>query len=92
MDLLCKRYASPFSFLDAAISQGRFVEFVDFLQDKNEEHMEWEYYLHKVRDPNISFEAFRSRIQNLSQAPKEIDFEATIEQSQDILNGFNPYQ
>jgi hypothetical protein len=91
MDLLCKRYASPFSFVDIAISQGRFCVFIEFLQDKNEESMEWQYYLHKVHDSNVSFENFRDRIRNISKAPKKIDFVATIEQSQDILNGFNPY-
>lgn len=53
--------------------------------------MEWEYYLHKVHDTKVSFEDFKRRIQNISKAPKKIDFEATMEQSQDILNGFNPY-
>ena len=91
MDLLCKRYASPFSFLEIAVSQGRLSACVDFLQEKDEESMEWEYYLHKVHDSKVSFEDFKRRIQNISKAPKKIDFEATMEQSQDILNGFNPY-
>lgn len=90
MDLLCKKYASPYSFLDIAISQKRLSECVDFIIDKNEEQKQWEYYLHKG-DPSISFETFRQQIIQKEIAPNKIDFGATMKQSQEILNDFNPY-
>lgn len=89
MDLLYQRYASPFSFLDMAISQNRLYECVSLVADKYEEQMEWDYYLHKVKE-NISFDEFKERIHKKSKPNEKIDFETTVKQSQNILNGFNP--
>lgn len=89
MDLLYQRYASPLSFLDIAISQNRLYECVSLIADKYAEQMEWDYYLHKVKE-DISFEEFKKRIHKNSKSAEKIDFEATVQQSQNILNGFNP--
>ena len=94
MDLLFKKYASPFVFMDEMIHVGRFVEFVDdFVKTTNrekEEKINWEFYLHKVIEG--TFEDFVAEIeinkknQNLSQRT----IETTIQHSNNILNNFNP--
>ena len=94
MDLLFKRYASPFLFMDGMIQTGRFAEFViDFINAINEEREEkhsWEFYLHKVWEG--TYEEFRADIQNdkeLQNMDKRT-FEATVQTSLDILQDFKP--
>ena len=52
MDLLFKRYANPFPFMDGMIQTGRFSEFVQQILEKTnserEEQTAWEFFLHKV--------------------------------------------
>jgi hypothetical protein len=91
MDLLFKRYASPFSCLDMAINQKQFPEFIDFILSKRNEEMEWNYYLHKV-DTDISFNEFRESIKPISNVYPKIDFGATLKQSKAMLNNFNPQE
>ena len=94
MDLLYKRYASPFSFIDGMIHSGRFEEFVDeFMRavfEEKEERMNWEFYLHKVWDG--TYQDFLSDVENnkknLSMTKRTI--ETTVNHSLDILNNFNP--
>ncbi len=90
MDLCYQRYASPFSFLDLTISQGRFAKAVSLIDEKVAEEKEWDYYIHRVKT-EISFADFRKSIHPDEQENKEIDLEAAISQSKNILNGFNPY-
>ncbi len=94
MDLLFKRYASPFIFLDGYIQTGRFCEFIDELGEifskEEEEQKLWEVYLHKIWDK--SFVEFREQLEtdrnnrNMSKG----DFETTITHSMNILKNFNP--
>ncbi len=94
MDLLFKRYASPFLFMDGMILTDRFSEFVDeFVQTvmkENEEETSWEFYLHKVQEG--SFKDFMDELDNntKNQNMSERTIETTIQNSMDILNNFTP--
>lgn len=93
MDLLFKKYASPFLLLDGYIQTGRFSEFVVKFMDIVEEDQMWEVYLHKVFDK--TWEQFRSDVHSeieriQTQKPSNEQIEATIEDSQNILKGFKP--
>lgn len=94
MDLLHKRYASPFSFIDTLIENTEFYAFVQYLINKVEkekaESMEWEFYLHKVYGK--SFIDWKQEAQNQatqSEAMTEAEKEKIISCSNDILNGFS---
>jgi hypothetical protein len=95
MDLLHKRYASPYFFLDGMIQAGRFEEFVvNFVETVTEEENEkttWEFFLHKVFDDR-TYTAFKDEIRN-NEEHKNLSartIETTVNHSFDILNSFNP--
>ena len=94
MDLLFKRYASPFLFVDGMIQSGRFLEFViDFIKVTNQETEDsftWEYFLHKVYDK--SYQEFKEEIEinRENQELSEQDIETTVQHSMGILSSFNP--
>lgn len=95
MDLLHKRYASPFSFIDGMMLAGRFNEFVvDFVKTVNEEHeqeMMWDFYLHKV-GTDISFNEFVEgvKMDTKNQSMTAEDKASTVNMAMDILNNFIP--
>lgn len=89
MDLLFKRYASPFLLLDSYIEQCRLFDFViEFFNIRNEE-MTWEVWLHKVYDK--SFDEFKNSIDTMeyNEFSKE-QIETTVKDSHNILIEFNP--
>ena len=94
MDLLFKRYASPFIFLDGILQTGRFCDFIDdfidTIQNEEEEKRLWEYFLLRVWEG--SFEDFKASIKtnekNMNMSVNEI--ETTVNYSMNILNNFNP--
>lgn len=95
MDLLFKRYASPFLLLDELIRTDRFSEFVSrfvFIlneeAEKEAEEILWEYYLHRVL--NKSFSEFKQEMQRPKQFDKSLNFETTLQASYDILYDFEP--
>ena len=96
MDLLFKRYASPFLFMGEMIQSGRFdefvVEFVQTVNKENEEQMNWEFYLNKVQEG--SFKDFVDEIENNrnNQEMSEERIEEIVQHSMNILNNFNPTQ
>lgn len=101
MDLLHKRYAEPFPFVDSLIENMQFKEYIQFLLNKEAEEknaqMLWEYYLHKVYDK--SFNDFKkdmlakgegeSRKNDVMDEAKRNEI---INKSNSILNGFVPEQ
>lgn len=91
MDLLFKRYASPFVLLDAFIltnSLNGFVDdFFDFVIEERKEKTEWEFFLHKVYDK--SWSEFSDSIKQ-SDDHKPIDLGATLLKSKNMLNNFTP--
>jgi hypothetical protein len=94
MDLLFKRYANPFPFMDGMIQTGRFYEFVRQIIEKEnserEEQTAWEYFLHKVWEG--SFADFLSGMENdkKNKQMSEKTMETTIKDSMNILKNFNP--
>jgi hypothetical protein len=91
MDLLFSRYASPFLLLDEILACGRFTEFTtEFLKMNNKRVREETYFdiwLHKVWDQGYS-EFMDSNTREV--VPQDVDFETTINESMNILKGFNP--
>lgn len=84
MDLLFKRYASPFIFMDTLIQSRRFSDFVDEIVERVEDEREWEFFLHKVFDK--SFNDFKESVK-----PREpVDVGTTVQNSFEMLNGFKP--
>lgn len=60
MDLLFKRYASPFLILDSYIENGSLTSFLRTLYEKVGEERMWEVWLYKV--DNKSFDEFKNSI------------------------------
>ena len=95
MDLLFKRYASPYIFLDGMIQTERFAEFVtEFIRTNNEEKEDsakWEFYLHKIQ-ADCSYKDFIEELENNQQNQNlsKSDIESTVQNSLNILNSFNP--
>lgn len=87
MDLLFKRYASPFVLLDGLILTNSLNSFVDDFFGFVNEQTEWEFFLHKVYDKSWS-EFSDSIKQSDNQEP--IDLGATLIKSKNILNNFTP--
>lgn len=97
MDLLFRRYASPFSVCDEFIRLGQFHNFIIKLvnqdrKEKNDAEL-WEFYLHKVHDK--SFKEFKDSLAHTNDGP--VTLEMTDEQVNDvkdkargILKGFSP--
>lgn len=94
MDLLAKRYASPFVVMDEMIRAGRFYDFVvevnSIISEEKQEEIYWDIWLHKVF--NQTWDEWREDIRTRSEAQNvtELDLEATITASFELLNGFNP--
>lgn len=94
MDLLFKRYASPFLLLDEFIKIGRFSQFVtELLNAENTEKDEkalWEYYLVRVWDG--SFNSFKEQLENERKNANmtETDIETIVNDSVKTLINFNP--
>ncbi len=94
MDLLFKRYASPFSFMDGMIQTNRFDDFVyNFINTTNkekEDKINWEFYLHKVWEGSFSDFKTELDVSRENQEMSERAIETTVQHSQNILNMFNP--
>jgi hypothetical protein len=93
MDLLFKRYANPFQLLDEMIASGRMLEFIERIakiqSDENEHNTLWEFFLHKVYNKTYAEFLRENKIQH--EPPEQaIDFEATINDSFSMLQGFCP--
>lgn len=87
MDLLFKRYASPFSLLDSMMLTGRFLEFVlEVLKINNEEQL-YELWLHKVFDK--SFLDFKEAYSPRKITTKQ-EIETTIKENYEIMHNFIP--
>lgn len=89
MDLLFKRYASPFTLVDLMISGQQFSKFVYDLYESIDDEKLWDIYLHKV-DSKESFNEFKESIRGSQEAVEPVNFEATINDSYDILQDFVP--
>lgn len=88
MDLMFKRYSSPFLFLDVLISSGRFSQGVSEIWDYSNDDKMWEFYLHKVYEK--SFDEFKNETFAQPQEMTANDFETTVKKSKSMLQGFIP--
>lgn len=91
MDLLFKRYASPFVLLDNLILISSSSSFIDdlfnLISKEKEEQIQWEFFLHKVFDK--SWKEFNDEVnQPINDEP--IDLGATVVKSRNMLNNFTP--
>lgn len=91
MDLLFKRYASPYLLIDTLIETNSLstyiVDMFSFINDELQEQTKWEFFLHKVFEE--SWQDFCDRI-NSEENAKEVDLGATLKKSHDIMNDFIP--
>jgi len=88
MDLLFKRYASPFTLIDQMILAEQFSDFVNDVLDFVENERLWDYYLHKVNGQ--SFEEFKNSVKERQKVVTPTNIETTVNDSFDILQGFVP--
>ncbi len=92
MDLLSKRYASPFLLLEEYIEAGCFTEFVesliDIVNEETENETLWDLYLHKVYDKTYS--EFLKAVKSKPEEEQSVDFGTVINESMNILDGFVP--
>ena len=90
MDLLFKRYASPFVLIDEMLMIGNFHKFIVELKNQVDDEKVWEFYLHKVND--VSFEEFKRRMNDEPENHQmtQNDIETTVNESYQLLNGFKP--
>lgn len=87
MDLLFKRYTSPFILLDSLILTNSLNNFIsDFIDFVNKDK-EWEFFLHKIYDQ--TWDEFSDSIKQ-SDDNEPIDLGATLIKSKNILNNFTP--
>ena len=94
MDLLSKRYASPYFVLNGIIQTGRLLEFVDEIlqitEQEKEDRANWEFFLHKVFEGSFNDFLEEQKINKQNQNLSVRTIETTIQHSKDILNNFNP--
>jgi hypothetical protein len=94
MDLLFKRYASPFPFLNGMIQTNQFANFVDeFITTINKERQEkhnWEFFLHRVFDKSYKEFITEIKVTQDNQQMSDSFIETTVQNSMNILGNFNP--
>lgn len=92
MDLLFKKYADPFSLVDGYIQTARFAEFIDAFCEQKMEDDRWEFFLHKVWDKSYAEFCEALQVSQDLQSMSEMDIEATVKNSMNILGNFIPDQ
>ena len=86
MDLLFKRYASPFILLDNLIATNSLTQFIiEMWETVNEEKL-WDYFVHKVFDK--SWNEFIEEVK--PKKTEKIDVGATLIKSKNMLENFTP--
>ena len=89
MDLLFKRYASPYLLVDEMIMAGQFSDFVTQLTEFDADQNLWEFFLHKV--DGQSFNDWKASLETEKSIQVSNDqIETTINDSYFILNNFEP--
>ncbi|MFI3173121.1 MAG: hypothetical protein R3Y58_12255 [Eubacteriales bacterium] len=100
MDLLFKRYASPYLLLDQVISTCGFSDFINQFVEAVDEDKYWEFYLHKLHpEDNRTFDDFKKDVKKgigkernatKSKNMSNKDIETTIQNSMKITMNFSP--
>lgn len=89
MDLIFKRYSSPYLIIDQMILYDNFSEFVDTIWNKHNEEVLYDLYLSYNPYNKVDFPEFKK----LAMPQAEDDtksLETTVKNSYEMLNGFNP--
>lgn len=89
MDLIFKRYSSPYLIIDQMILYKSFNEFVDTLWEKHNDEILLDLYLSYNPYNTMNYDKFK----DLAKQPVEQNtksLETTVKNSYNILNGFNP--
>lgn len=91
MDLLFRRYASPFPLLDHMIDCGALSDFIGYAWEGEQEKTEWEFYLHKHYSDQ-SFDEFREGLRRTAtdRSVSKKSLETTVQNSMGMLDGFVP--
>ena len=95
MDLVFKRYSSPFLFLDIFIENNDFSRFVDELYHLKNEDRWWEMYLATLPLNDKSYDEWKKQSTKGNKATSTDEItkeyvETAIEKSKNILSNFNP--
>lgn len=94
MDLLSKRYANPYFFMDGMIETGRFCEFVvNFIDTINQELKDsklWDIYINRIHGMTYSEFLEQIEIDEQNRTMSEKTIETTVQESLNILQNFNP--
>lgn len=98
MDLLFKRYASPFLFLDNLIESDDLSEGIDTIIRQANDDKDWELYLSLNPWNETTFDEWKKEMYktnesleiNMTKDQAENYFKAELEKSQNILNNFKP--
>lgn len=91
MDLLFKRYASPFYYLDILLEYRNFGRGIANIWETTQDDKCWDYYLSNNPMNNKSFEDWKKETQGKHENQKAMSkkqVEATVEKSQGILKNF----
>lgn len=95
MDLLAKRYASPFLILDEFIRLQQLhefvVEIVTIIGEDDRYQKRWDFWVNRVY--NMSFEDFIQACENPAPQAQEMTHQEIgniINDSMKMLEGFNP--
>jgi hypothetical protein len=87
MDLLFKRYASPFLLIEQMIAINSLSDFATKLINLNDEDILWEFFLHKYIGEQ-SYSEWKESLESKEVSVEEA--EKIISNSFDILNSFEP--
>lgn len=97
MDLLFKRYASPFLFLNNLIETSRFKEGIDEILKAEKEEKWWELYLGTLPLNDLSYEDWKNEqmygtkkgVKAITELKQE-EIETAVNHANSILNNFTP--
>lgn len=93
MDLLHKRYASPFPLLDRYLCYGGFSEYIQLIASQRNEERLWDLYLHSM--PDKSFNDWKVELNAKGKQNIETKKESmgeTVKASEDLLLYFCPQE
>ena len=88
MDLIFKRYSSPFIFLENLIENNKFYDGVHTIWNKANDDKLWELYLHSMSEK--SFTDWKNELTYKDETPKEENLEVAKIKARNILNHFKP--
>ena len=93
MDLLFKRYASPFDYLDALLAYGEFGRGIANIYETQQEEKMWAFYLSNNPMNNKSYDEWKKEARRqveINKPMSKAQIVATVEKSQNILKNFKP--